>query len=77
MIITFGNLFTTGIKRPLILEDKKQFTIRNQFQMQITHKIDDFLHTIFPELAGGGKDLIINTLEKYYNYFPGKLKGMP
>lgn len=41
--------------------------------MQIIHKIDDFLFTIFPELA---KDysLIIPTLENYYTYGPFKPK---
>lgn len=42
--------------------------------MQIVHKIDDFLFTIFPILMGGGKNLIINTLEKYYTYGPYKPK---
>ena len=42
--------------------------------MQIIHKIDDFLFTIFPELMGGGNDLIITTLEKYYTYGPYKPK---
>lgn len=42
--------------------------------MQIIHKIDDFLFTIFPELTGGGKNLIISTLEKYYTYGPYKPK---
>lgn len=42
--------------------------------MQIIHKIDDFLFTIFPELMGGGKNLIISTLEKYYTYGPYKPK---
>jgi Flp pilus assembly protein TadD len=38
--------------------------------MQIIHKIDDFLFTIFPELMGGGNELIINTLKQYYTYGP-------
>lgn len=42
--------------------------------MQIIHKIDDFLFTIFPELLGGDKSLIISTLEKYYTYGPYKPK---
>jgi tetratricopeptide (TPR) repeat protein len=42
--------------------------------MHIVHKIDTFLFTIFPELKGGGKDLIISTLEKYYTYGPYKPK---
>jgi len=42
--------------------------------MQIIHKIDDFLFTIFPKLMGGGNLLIINTLEKYYSIGPYKPK---
>ncbi|MCF8425871.1 MAG: hypothetical protein K9I36_03995 [Bacteroidia bacterium] len=42
--------------------------------MQIIHKIDDFLFTIFPELIGGGNDLIVSTLEDYYTYGPFKPK---
>lgn len=42
--------------------------------MQIIHKIDDFLFTIFPDLMGGGNDLIISTLEKYYTNGPYKPK---
>jgi Tfp pilus assembly protein PilF len=42
--------------------------------MQIIHKIDDFLSTIFPELMGGGNSLIIRTLENYYTYGPYKPK---
>lgn len=44
--------------------------------MQIIHKIDKFLFTIFPELEsmGGGNHLIINYLEKYYTYGPHKPK---
>ncbi len=40
--------------------------------MQIIHKIDDFLFTIFPELRGG--KVIINRLEEYYTYGPYKPK---
>jgi predicted Zn-dependent protease len=41
--------------------------------MQIIHKIDDFLFTIFPKIKmGGGNSLIINELEKYYTYGPYK-----
>jgi Tfp pilus assembly protein PilF len=36
--------------------------------MVIIHKIDNFLLEIFPELMGGGKSLIINTLENYYTF---------
>lgn len=43
--------------------------------MQIIHKIDDFLFTIFPKLKlGGGNSLIINELENYYTYGPYKPK---
>jgi hypothetical protein len=42
--------------------------------MQIIHKIDDFLFTIFPELIQGGNGLIISTLENYYTYGPYKPK---
>src|SRR3989337_3972672 len=35
--------------------------------MQIVHNIDDFLFTIFPDLMGGGYQ-IISKLEKYYTY---------
>ncbi len=40
--------------------------------MRIKHKIDEFLFTIFPELKGGGNNLITNTLEKYYTFGPFK-----
>ncbi len=40
--------------------------------MQIIHKKDDFLFTIFPELKGGNNNLIIATLGKYYTYGPYK-----
>src|ERR1035437_4464322 len=43
--------------------------------MQIIHKIDDFLFTIFPKLTrGGDNELIIHTLENYYTYGPYKPK---
>ena len=43
--------------------------------MQIIHKIDDFLNTLFPELEGGGGcKSIIYTLENYYTYGPFKPK---
>jgi tetratricopeptide (TPR) repeat protein len=38
--------------------------------MQIIHKIDDFLFTLFPKLMGGGNALIINELINYYTYGP-------
>ena len=45
--------------------------------MQITHKIDEFLLAIFPQLktnilGGGYNNLLINELEKYYTYGPYK-----
>lgn len=43
--------------------------------MQIIHKIDDFLFTIFPNLkSGGGNSAIISELENYYTYGPFKPK---
>jgi len=43
--------------------------------MQIIHKIDDFLFTIFPKLKlGGGDSVIITELENYYTYGPFKPK---
>jgi tetratricopeptide (TPR) repeat protein len=42
--------------------------------MLIIHKINEFLYTIFPEVTGGGKDKIINVLEKYYTFGPYKPK---
>jgi len=40
--------------------------------MQIIFKKEDFLYTIFPELANADNTLIENTLEKYYSYGPFK-----
>ena len=41
--------------------------------MQIIHKIDDFLFTIFPKIKmGGGNSLIISELKNYYTYGPFK-----
>ena len=40
--------------------------------MEIIHKIDEFLFTIFPELKGGGNELIISVLKEYYTYGPFK-----
>ena len=42
--------------------------------MQIIHKIDDFLFTIFPKLKLGGNLVIISELENYYTYGPFKPK---
>jgi Tfp pilus assembly protein PilF len=40
--------------------------------MQIVHKIDNFLFTIFPALQGKSNDIIITTLQKYYSFGPYK-----
>lgn len=40
--------------------------------MQIIHRIDDFLFTLFPKAEGGGNDLLINYLESYYTFGPFK-----
>jgi hypothetical protein len=36
--------------------------------MQIIHKIDDFLYTIFPELINGDESLIKIVIEKYFTF---------
>ena len=38
--------------------------------MQIIHKINDFLYTIFPELENATEKEIITTIQKYYTYGP-------
>lgn len=38
--------------------------------MQIKHKIDDFLYTLFPKSMGGGNELLVNELKKYYTFGP-------
>lgn len=39
--------------------------------MQIIHRIDDFLFTLFPKLVGGGcNSLLISELESYYAFGP-------
>jgi len=38
--------------------------------MQIIHKINDFLYTIFPELENASEKEIITTIQKYYTYGP-------
>ena len=38
--------------------------------MQIIHKIDDFLYTIFPELQNASEKEISNTIQTYYTYGP-------
>src|ERR1035437_9282141 len=40
--------------------------------MQIIFKKEDFLYSMFPELANADNTLIANTLEKYYSYGPFK-----
>ncbi len=42
--------------------------------MQIIHKIDDFLFTIFPDLVGADNETIIKRFQEYYNYHPYKPK---
>lgn len=42
--------------------------------MQIIHKIDDFLFTIFPKIKKGDNSSIISALESYYTYGPFKPK---
>lgn len=38
--------------------------------MQIIHKINDFLYTIFPELENATEKEIFNAIQKYYTYGP-------
>jgi tetratricopeptide (TPR) repeat protein len=38
--------------------------------MQIVHKINDFLYTIFPELENATEKEIFNAIQKYYTYGP-------
>lgn len=38
--------------------------------MQIVHKINDFLYTIFPELENANEKEIFNAIQKYYTYGP-------
>ena len=40
--------------------------------MKIIHPLDDFFNTLFPNIGGGSKDLIISKLESYYSYGPFK-----
>lgn len=42
--------------------------------MQIIHKIDDFLFTLFPEVDKSNNESVIAMLEKYYSYGPFKPK---
>ena len=42
--------------------------------MQIIHKIDNFLFTIFPKIKKGDNNSLINALEGYYTYGPFKPK---
>ncbi len=42
--------------------------------MKIVHPLNDFFYTLFPNLTGGVKSLIINELENYYSYGPFKPK---
>ena len=38
--------------------------------MQIAHKINDFLYTIFPQLELVSKEEVTNTIRKYYTFVP-------
>jgi tetratricopeptide (TPR) repeat protein len=38
--------------------------------MQIVHKINDFLYTLFPELENATEKEIITAIQKYYTYGP-------
>ncbi len=42
--------------------------------MQIIHKIDNFLFTIFPQIKKGDNNSLINALKDYYTYGPFKPK---
>lgn len=42
--------------------------------MQIIHKIDDFLFTIFPQIKKGDNNSLVNALVDYYTYGPFKPK---
>ncbi len=42
--------------------------------MQIIHKIDDFLFTIFPNIKKGDEQSLINAIQKFYTYGPYKPK---
>lgn len=40
--------------------------------MQIIHKIDDFLFSLFPEIKGRNNNLIVNILTEFYQFGPFK-----
>lgn len=40
--------------------------------MQIIHKIDDFLFTIFPNIKKGDEQSLINAIQEFYTYGPYK-----
>lgn len=42
--------------------------------MQIIHKIDNFLYTIFPSIIQGNEESLINTIRDFYTYGPYKPK---
>lgn len=42
--------------------------------MQIIHKIDDFLFTIFPNIKKGDEQSLINAIQEFYTYGPYKPK---
>jgi tetratricopeptide (TPR) repeat protein len=42
--------------------------------MQIIHKIDNFLYTIFPSVIQGDQQSLLNAIQKFYTYGPYKPK---
>ena len=42
--------------------------------MQIIHKIDDFLYTIFPSVIQGDQQSLLNAIQDFYTYGPYKPK---
>lgn len=42
--------------------------------MQIIHKIDDFLYTIFPSISKGDTEALKDAIQEYYTYGPYKPK---
>ncbi len=42
--------------------------------MQIVHKIDNFLYTIFPSVIQGNQQSLLNAIEDFYTYGPYKPK---
>lgn len=42
--------------------------------MQIIHKVDDFLFTLFPTIKIGDNESLVNKIQEYYTYGPYKPK---